>query len=766
MLAPTLAFAASPKPIPSPVLSAPPAVAEPRSPSLAVQPTNTGALRPLPVTSRSPRFAGEHDELEWPIYLTDADLQGPVSLQLAYRSAVSVMPEASRLSVTLNGRAIENRRLEAAPNRRLLTIDLPTSGLSPGWNALRIAVAHRHRVDCSLGSTYELWTDLDPATSGLVTAMADRAPVASLADLAVARPDSAGVQRLRLVVSRQASAEDIAIGSRAATLVARLAGLQRPVVELAQEPGSGPGLDIVLGGRLSGVTVQSGADGRPMLTLGGMSRHDWQADLDLIDAALAARPGTPEGLAALARIGGWPVRGGEMIRFSDLAVESREFGGRVFRVTTDIAMPADFFPADYDKVRIRLAGGYRGGLTDAARIVVRVNGKVAAGLPLASPTGDVFRDRTIALPLAHFTPGLNRVEIDAQVPTAGDQDCDMLAQLDQPARFLFLNQTSIAMPMLARAGRFPDLAATVGGGLDPATTIYVPHPDADSVGAAMTLATRIGISGPPSAAPRFVFRAPPGDGAPALLVASHTDLPTAVVTAMGLTSDHLRKVWGHHAALSAPRPQAGLDPLDRRVAALRLAQAARDGEIVTGSIAVPAQMPQVGGKDLYASWQSDLHGQSWLSGLLSGLSQLTGSATTPLSALVTGPSAPAIPPLLPTTGLLVAQTHFADGPLTIVTAPNPRALTENLTNLTDPARWPTVAGRALTLDMVDLAVATAALEPGGGVRITNWSISNMRLVLAGLFSESPLVLGILVMALAAALGVATHLFVRRVGVRV
>ncbi|MBL8574677.1 MAG: cellulose biosynthesis cyclic di-GMP-binding regulatory protein BcsB [Hyphomicrobiaceae bacterium] len=736
------------------------------------------ALRRLPVTIRAPRLAGETDSLEWPVYLTDADAGGPVSLRLTYRSAVSVMPEASRLKITVNGRAIEPRRLESAPNRRVLDIELPAASIAPGWNAIRVAADQRHRVDCSLASTYELWTEIDESASGLVT-LGGRAPMQTVGDIATALPDATGATRIRLVVSRQATAEEVAVASQAANTVALLGGFQHPLIEVAPELGAGPGIDVVMGGRREGVSIERSPEGRPIVSIGGTTRADWQQGVEALVAHLERRPGAPEGLAVLGRVGGQRVSSNQSIAFGEVGHDNSEFGGRVFRTAMDVVLPADFYPAAYGKAKVRLAGGYRGGLDPNARIVVRVNGEISAGLPLALPAGELFRDRTIGLPLFDFRPGPNRIEIDAQLPSAADRDCDTLSQLDQPPRFLFLNQTTVEFPTLARATRYPDLAATAGGAVGDGLAVYVPHPDADSVSAAATLMARFSLTAGKPLASRFQFRAPAADAGVGLVVGGHLDMPTSTLASVGLVPEAFRKAWALHPG-SAPTPGAQpggngsvrvsqqLDQLDRRVAAIRMAQMIRPDDIVTGSItpSAPTRQATQVGQDLYQSWQSSLHKEGWLEMIQRRLTNLASHVAKPVVDVIARANDKGIAAPESTTGLVFAQARVLDGALTLVTAPNSKALSENVAQVVDPLMWTRLAGRSAAYDTVEMTLTTTATPAASSISPTVWSTANLRLVSAGWLSENPLFFGLLAILASIALGIATHLVVRRSGVRV
>ncbi|MFC7665639.1 cellulose biosynthesis cyclic di-GMP-binding regulatory protein BcsB [Methylorubrum suomiense] len=197
------------------------------------------------------------------------------------------------------------------------------------------------------------------------------------------------------------------------------------------------------------------------ILVAGDTPTDIDAAMRILAATATRDPaGSSQGLSALAQARGVRIRSGETVALSTLGHQGRDFAGRLFRTGFDVTLPTDFVPADYDRVALDLAGGYAAGLELGAQIVVDLNGRNVASLPLARADGDVFRDATVALPLSRWRPGRNRVEIRALLPTASDRVCE-----EGPARrrFLLLDRSTLTTPRLAQALRLPDLAATLGG---------------------------------------------------------------------------------------------------------------------------------------------------------------------------------------------------------------------------------------------------------------------------------------------------------------
>src|SRR3984957_5057077 len=122
----------------------------------------------MPGDAASMRIAGEDGVVLWPVYVPEGSVAQLKRFQLAFQAAISVMPEGSWLNVTINGKGIGRVPIAAPKSIKVLDFDIPPGLLAAGWNAVQVSVTERHRVDCSIDATFELWTQLDPARTGLV----------------------------------------------------------------------------------------------------------------------------------------------------------------------------------------------------------------------------------------------------------------------------------------------------------------------------------------------------------------------------------------------------------------------------------------------------------------------------------------------------------------------------------------------------------------------------------------------------------------------
>jgi hypothetical protein len=128
---------------------------------------DVSAFRRYVVPFAKLRLEGEADRKSWSIYLTPEQAAAPAKLTFAYQNAVVVAPEASQITVLVNDRAVHQQQIGSSDNESDISFDIPRGLLQPGANLLTFEATQRHRVDCDIASTYELWSDIDPARTYL-----------------------------------------------------------------------------------------------------------------------------------------------------------------------------------------------------------------------------------------------------------------------------------------------------------------------------------------------------------------------------------------------------------------------------------------------------------------------------------------------------------------------------------------------------------------------------------------------------------------------
>ncbi len=738
-----------------------------------------GVLRRLPSIGRDSKLSGESDRLVWPIWVTAAEAALGPKLRLSYVAAVSVMPEASRLDLSVNDQSIGGWRISSGGSARTIDVALPAGALRPGWNTLRIEAEQRHRVECTVPSTYELWTEIDQTRSGLVFPTGYAPDRRSLADIAGIAPDEHGRVHIRLVTPQDPDPAQLRRALRAVQALTIAGGFLDPVVTLTRALDKAPGIDLLIG-----TAARSLLEGHPQIAPGTVALFDDPdpgrlvvalpddaAALDrvidqFLDETGPSAAGSEAGLAARAALGGLAVESGAHLHLADFGATSTEFSGRLFRTALDLRLPADLYAADYAKVIIRLAGGYAPGLERSNRLTVRVNGRQAAGAPLNARQGEVFTDRNIQIPLSAFRPGHNRIEIEASLTHGDDRLCDPAAQIDGTKRFLLVDRTEIVFPTFARVARLPDLAATAAGVLSVVApgerpTLFVPRPDASTLSATATFVARIAAAAGRVDVPPIVFRNPPPDTPSAIVIGAFADLPVTVAATVGIEPVAIRDAWGRRPPAPQVSDTAPNDRIGRRVSALR--HASDVDPLVTGSVQTRVMTAPRSETDLVDRWRRSMESPWSPTAFLrnSGtrietmVSDLTGRGREPVRF------APR-----PSTGLVVAQALSPDGGIwTLVTAPTAAALVDGVSALTESGRWNEMEGAVVAWDQIDERTATTGSIQRGFFASRDLDPRNVRLIAAAWVTENPIGFILAVLGATLLLGITTARLLPHLGTK-
>ena len=737
----------------------------PQAPPSATSPAQTaatpaGVLRHLTNNIQGFRLSGEIAASEWPLYLTASQSQYKLRFQIGYLSAVSVMPEASVLTLAINGVVVGRTHIRGAAGVRTIAFDIPNGLLKSGFNSVRISAEQRHRVDCSIKATYELWTQIDPTLTGLMLPNTDSG-VTNIGDLPALAPDGEGALPIRAVLPTHATPHDINRLLRAVELISLVGRFDQPVVDIGPLAGGEYGVNLVIGKvanlsrrmpdlPLSGVAgprvvvVPARPERRTTIIITGSTEQDVDAALEQIVAAHDVS-GTPSGLMAAKAFPGFRMEGGQRITLRQLGVHSEEFSGRLFRAGFNLLMPPDFYAADYAKVFVDLAGGYSRGLSGQAEVVVKVNGRDASSLQLPNRNGDVFKNKSIPLPLGYLRPGFNRIDIEAHLPKRSDRACDPLKAVEGGNRFLFLDSTAIEIPPIARIARMPDLAVTATGGfpyarLGSKPKLWLPKPDRQSVAAAASIAAHLAVSAGGPIDFKFTATQPAAKAGPVLVVAPATSIGRSLLGAVGLDPAQIANAWRdrfsdppkqkadaeiskyeadarHRNALERNAPAAC--HMSRPVGgfASQLAPSAGWPRATAGALGSNGVLPaaplgyehgsaglarewkkRIGGGNPWRKWQTDVPGAA--SDLLHWAAAQVGSWFGEQSVPVHRKSA-----VDRETSLIIAQDILGDDAAdvwTVVTAPTSKQLLESVGCLVDPRVWGQLSGRMSALDASDV----------------------------------------------------------------
>ena len=134
----------------------------------AVAKSDRGVIDRYLLSSTKLRFEGETGWRRWGFSLTAEQAARAATLTLAFNSAIYVSPEDSLLRIIINDRPIIDQALAARENPTHLDTPIPPGTLRPGVNVIAFEVSQRHRTDCTIPSTYELWTEFEADGTGLI----------------------------------------------------------------------------------------------------------------------------------------------------------------------------------------------------------------------------------------------------------------------------------------------------------------------------------------------------------------------------------------------------------------------------------------------------------------------------------------------------------------------------------------------------------------------------------------------------------------------
>jgi hypothetical protein len=681
--------------LPESAATASPAVVQPKAATMAAG----NGLTPFMEASSRFRLSGESDTTEFTFWASKAEAQAGGDIVLAYKNAVSVLPDTGLASVEINGKPAGEFKIASPFDFTAQSFKAAPGMLRAGYNVVRLKVSQHHRVDCSLQATYELWTDVNPARSGFKPASAGI--VTAFADLNRAGRLENGATELRVVTSAKTEAGLMNAASSVTQAVGLYLGRPDLAVSLSDRPGQGPGIDLYL--MMSGdagVSVAPGGEsGRIALTFRAPSAaalHDLLVSTVRTEMMAGLRD-----LNARKRFGEVRLDAGKTATLKDMGFRSETFAGRMMRTRFDMTMPADFYPADYGSVALKLSAATAPGLEPQSQMLVRVNDVVINAFPFRNTDGQNFDEKLIELPLRAFRPGVNRVEMLAELPRASDEACAPNTRDEDKPRYILLDKTSISVPELARVTRLPDLGAMAGAaypyGDGKPFPVYLDQATPETAGAALTLLARLAQSAQAPVNADFRIGKPAG----------------------AVTGDALVLVGSGEAP-----EQTGAD--SQAPSSVSLEQ--------TGAIDVAS----AGGEDqlIAAFRQSAADADTELS-WSSRLGALTDKLSLRFKRWLNYQSETAAAPDLKNALVTIAQTASAgDGATTEIRATTPEDLALGVQRLTNSDIWPQLSGGAAAISS---DAGTLAALDGPAPRfsdVTEQSVGNYRRIAAAWLSDN------------------------------
>ncbi|QFU15293.1 cellulose biosynthesis cyclic di-GMP-binding regulatory protein BcsB [Microvirga thermotolerans] len=754
----------------------------------AVQATPRGISAPTRGTTRpllpfsTIRFEGETDSRSWAFFLTQDEAASGSSLSIGYKNAVVVMPEASHLRIVINGETLTEIPIVSSQGIKRVVVPIRQGLLRTGQNLIRMDATQRHRTDCTIKATYELWTELDSASTSIMFAEGAPRTIRSLEDLPAIGLDAFGVTTIRMIAPRIYRPEIRDRLLRLAQFVALRGRYAHPVIQVLEtDPGPSPvgTLKVVMGiaGELRGITaavpdaatiqplalmMQDPGSTAPYLLVSGPTWNDLDSAINIVGgqgfaSGNASERGTVDTASWL-----WPeaptVLGGRQLRFSDLGIPTQEFSGRRFRARFTINLPSDFYATDYGEATLYLDAAHSTAVQPGSRIDIYVNDRISATMTITS-RGNIFRRHPIRIPMRNFKPGLNHFTFETILLTAADERCVPGETLSETSRFALFDSTSLYIPTFGRIGRMPDLSTLSTGGFpsgDMPAAVVLARQDALNYSAAGTLLARMARDANAPVRAYFVNAASAGDVS-AIHVGAMDQLPSGLLSRVNV-SDNLRNVWQPGPAPNWTYPTAARPDAPSR-SPLRTASAAPAAR----GTADQAEPPST--DEIRRRWAETLQRRGVLQQTLESFTDWMESTFNLSLAKLTLEDRKDRPYEPPQRAVLLLAQSRAEGPgtRTLITARTEEALAEEMIRLTHPMVWTQVSGRAVALDPVEDKLEIAPVDSYTFFPTQPLSFMNLRLVAANWMSINILQYALLLVACCTLLGAATYLLLNRLG---
>jgi hypothetical protein len=368
----------------------------------------------------------------------------------------------------------------------------------------------------------------------------------------------------------------------------------------------------------------------------------------------------------------------------------------------------------------------------------------------------------------HFRPGPNRITFEAQLHTAADAEC-VAGPSKGDDRFVLFDTSEFVMPDFARIAQLPNLAALQGTGFpynssDTPVALVLGDTSPDIVSAAATLLGRMAIAAGRIIVVETDTPSSALDARNAIFVAAAAQIPADVPAQLNLDSS-IRSAW--------KAPEQPLDIQPRAVTASAVAGGGADvsGNALGSAGAIPgdALEDRADTQETFNRWRERLSSggggwrgnvsafQDWFQRTL----QLSGATL----RFVPGQDA-AFEPLHGSTTLIAQGPSVSgDKTWTLITAPTPHLLLEGADTLTDSPQWFQLTGRVASYSAKTKAIQTEPVGVFSFVPTQPVSLANLRLIAANWLSENILAFSLLLFAACVLLGLATALFLSRIGRR-
>lgn len=488
-----------------------------------------------------------HAEYAMSIPITARMKTGKSTLRLKYTSSIALAAPRSQLRVSLNDRVIAQIPVAPAkPEGSLVDIDLPPELLTPGYNSLKFSAAQHYTLQgCENPFSPELWTQINTIDSKLILTSTSQPVPERLSELStLIDRKSWGDYELNIITAtKQPRDPQLKWGG----LIAQAAALRLDYVPLRVhhtvagykestpakqsrfphlEQSSLTGRDSVLVGtkaelspyldkRLSDdisgsylaifpldedpahfVMIVSGKDDaevtRAATTLAYMNFNlPASSSTKIVDLKTPALP--PYTAKSV-------THENRTYHFSDLGFENTVLKGMASNNTNkaklEFWVPPDLFSAQNSDAVLSLHLASGSGLRPDSVLNIMLNDRFERAIPLNDPSGTVYRNYKVMIPIRSFKPGRNTIDFEPSMMPLVSKDCEIIQE--QNLLTTLFSDSTLSMPQAAHHVRMPDLSlfsktafpyTVQPDGSDLA--IHVADQDSDTIAAAWMLAAKM-----------------------------------------------------------------------------------------------------------------------------------------------------------------------------------------------------------------------------------------------------------------------------------
>lgn len=764
------------QPVPT---AAAPAASTPAAPQAPAKPDRYIIPQPRMI------FSGEVASRAWVIYASQDEAARQATFLLSYLNSVVVMPETSRIRVTINGQAIIESPIASSQEPSAFAVPIPRGTLRAGANLVRMDVVQRHRTDCAVNATYELWTEINNEGTGIAFAGGRPILAGGLDDLPSVGFDTAGVTNIRVVTPGPIEGGGSARVLRAVQGLSVRGQFPNPSVSIVEGlvgPAPAGTLTVVIGSaselpRLMATSIAEARQrtittfvnddrlGAPTLVLSGPTPPDVDRAIDRVnDIRLNQRDSivTQTQFAPNAPL----FDGSRSVRLADLGVTTQEFSGRRFRAEFQIALPPDFFAEYYGNAELLLDAAFTAAVRPGSHVDVYVNQQIASNLPITIRGGGLLQHERMSIPLRNFRPGINRLWLEVILDTESDARCLPGATLPADNRFVLFDSSEFVLGNFARIGTVPNLAAFTADSFpynlnnDPMAVVLA-RQDASTLSAASTLMSRLALA---NGAPL------PLDASPAsvtlgerntIFVGDIDHISASVLDQVGI-AESTRANWVVSAG-DDDSPPGTSDSYDNVLQRFRSRQNAE----AAAAAAVPSERPaEANTPEVYQRWRSTVQSTGALNAIsdsVEGWLQRTFSISFESLRINEGRRILYEPP--PRTSVLMAQGNSTNGSAvwTLVTGRTPETLANAMVRLTAASAWNRIGGQAIAFQASTGDIERRDSTSHRYIVTVPLSFGNMRMISANWLSTNIMPYALMLILAATILGVTTAFLLRRLG---